>query len=179
MKKMDIIRKGELVGVLLSFLLISCENSTTSSEDSSDKLFLSFDMRLPVDGNNYYHLDINRNTWQTLHRVSAHIETSEGEPVEFFWMEWESDLYWYFGDTLGYIIHRGLTDDMVYVSYDTTYITGFNGMEVPTINPACYSNSKGEFNQMGGFVRNMIGDTARIEISYGIKEVIQFYVVLD
>ena len=98
MKKMDIIRKGELVGVLLSFLLISCENSTTSSEDSSDKLFLSFDMRLPVDGNNYYHLDINRNTWQTLHRVSARIETSEGDPVEFFWMEWESDLYWYFGD---------------------------------------------------------------------------------
>jgi len=32
---------------------------------------------------------------------------------------------------------------------------------------------------MGGFVRNIIGDTSRIEISYGIKEVMQFYVVLD
>ena len=74
---------------------------------------------------------------------------------------------------------------MVYVSYDTIYVIGFSGQEVPTINPACYSNSKGEFNQMAGFVRNMIGDTARIEVSYGVREVtddsnvIRFSVVLD
>jgi len=74
---------------------------------------------------------------------------------------------------------------MVYVSYDTIYVIGFSGQEVPTINPASYSNAKGEFNQMAGFVRNMIGDTARIEVSYGVREVtddsnvIRFYVVLD
>ena len=43
MKKMYTIRKGELVGVLLSFLLISCESSVTSPEDNSEQLFLSFD----------------------------------------------------------------------------------------------------------------------------------------
>ena len=74
---------------------------------------------------------------------------------------------------------------MAYVNYDTIPITGFDGHIVPTINPACYSNSKGEFNQMAGFVRNMIGDTARIEVSYGVREVtgnsnvIRFSVVLD
>ena len=59
--------KGELVGVLLSFLLISCESALTASESDSSTEKLSFNMRLPVDGNGYYHLTINRNTWQTLH----------------------------------------------------------------------------------------------------------------
>ncbi len=99
--------------------------------------------------------------------------------------EWSSNLYWVLGDTLGYIIKRGLTDEMVYVNYDTITITGFKGQIVPTINPASYSNSKGEFNQMSGFVRNMIGDTAKIEVSYGVREVdadsniMRFSVILD
>ena len=99
--------------------------------------------------------------------------------------EWSSNLYWVLGDTLGYIIKRGLTDEMVYVNYDTIPITGFGGHIVPTINPACYSNSKGEFSQMSGFVRNMVGDTAEISITYGLREVseetnqINFSVVLD
>ena len=49
----------------------------------------------------------------------------------------------------------------------------------------CYSNSNGEFSQMSGFVKNMVGDTAEIGITYGLREVseetnqINFYVVLD
>ena len=82
-------------------------------------------------------------------------------------------------------VNTGLTDEMVYVNYDTIPITGFGGHIVPTINPACYSNSKGEFSQMSGFVRNMVGDTAEISITYGLREVseetnqINFSVVLD
>ena len=146
MKKMGTIRKGELVGILLSFLLISCENVLTSADSNTEKLF--FDMRLPVDGNGYYHLTINRNTWQTLHRVSGNVVTEDGNPIEFFWVEWESDLYWYLGDTLGYIINRHLSDSGVYVSVDTSYMIGFNGMEVPTSNIVSYSNSYGEINNM-------------------------------
>jgi len=65
------------------------------------------------------------------------------------------------------------------------YVIGFSGQEVPTINPASYSNTKGEFNTMFAPVRNMRGDTARIEVSYGVREVtgdsnvIRFSVVLD
>jgi len=173
---MDIIRKGELVGVLLSFLLISCENVLTSADSNTENL--SFDMRLPVDGNGYYHLTVNRNTWQTLHRVSGSVVTEDGNPIEFFWVEWESDLYWYLGDTLGYIINRHLNDSGVYVSVDTSYMIGFNGMEVPTTNIVSYSNSHGEVNNMIAPVRSMIGDTLTLTAIWYNSEK-RFGIVLD
>ena len=173
---MDIIRKGELVGVLLSFLLISCENVLTSADSNTENL--SFDMRLPVDGNGYYHLTVNRNTWQTLHRVSGSVVTEDGNPIEFFWVEWESDLYWYLGDTLGYIINRHLNDSGVYVSVDTSYMIGFNGMEVPTTNIVSYSNSYGEVNNMIAPVRSMIGDTLTLTAIWYNSEK-RFGIVLD
>ena len=48
-------------------------------------------------------------------------------------MEWSSSHYWTLGDTLGYWIRQGLTDDLEWVSYDTSYVVGFDGQEVPTI----------------------------------------------
>ena len=51
-------------------------------------------------------------------------------------------------------------------NYDTVYVTGFSGQEVPTINPASYSNAKGEFNTMFAPVRNMKGDTIRIYVGW-------------
>ena len=170
------IRKGELVGVLLSFLLISCENVLTSADSNTENL--SFDMRLPVDGNGYYHLTVNRNTWQTLHRVSGSVVTEDGNPIEFFWVEWESDLYWYLGDTLGYIINRHLNDSGVYVSVDTSYMIGFNGMEVPTTNIVSYSNSYGEVNNMIAPVKSMIGDTLTLTAIWYNSEK-RFGIVLD
>ena len=176
MKKMYTLRKGELVGVLLSFLLISCEDTLKSSDDNIEQL--SFDMRLPVDGNGYYHLTINRNTWQTLHRVSGNVKTEDENPIEFFWVEWDSDLYWYLGDTLGYIINRHLSDSGVYVSVDTSYMIGFNGMEVTTSNSISYSNSYGEINNMIAPVRSMIGDTLTLTAIWYNSEK-RFGIVLD
>ena len=85
-----------------------------------------------------------------------------GSSAELIKVVWSSNLYWYLGDTLGYIVHEGLTDDLIYVSYDTSYITGFNGMEVPTSNQASYSNAEGEVNNMIAPVRSMIGDTMTV-----------------
>ena len=71
----------------------------------------------------------------------------------------------------------------MYVSIDTSYVIGFNGMEVPTINPASYSNSDGEVNTMIAPVQSMIGDTMTIRMYFWnnqyeiIDEV--FYIVLD
>ena len=135
-------------------------------------------MRLPVDGNGYYHLTINRNTWQTFHRVSGNVITEDGNPIEFFWVEWESDLYWYLGDTLGYIINRHLSDSGVYVSVDTSYMVGFSGMEVPTSNMISYSNSYGEINNMIAPVRSMIGDTLTLTAIWYNSEK-NFKIVLD
>ena len=147
-------RKLLLIFYVLTFW--SCENL---NEDENDESYtIEIDARLPVDNNGNYHLTLERNNWQTLHRVSGTV-SSDGYAVENFWVEWESNLYWYLGDTLGYIINRNFNNNGLYVSVDTSYIVGFDGMEVPTSNIISYSNRYGEINNMIAPVRSMIGDT--------------------
>ena len=59
-------------------------------------------------------------------------------------------------------MHSGYTDNLIYVAYDTTYITGFNNMIVPTTNGISYSNSNGEINNMIAPIKSMIGDTMKL-----------------
>ena len=46
---------------------------------------------------------------------------------------------------------------------DTTYVTWFEGFEVPTINDMCYSTNEGEINIMFAPVENMKGDTVLVK----------------
>ena len=46
-----------------------------------------------------------------LHRVSV-ITDNYDNFVEFFGVEWDSDLYWYLGDTLGYIVTQYLSSEL-------------------------------------------------------------------
>jgi len=165
--------KRILIGSFLLF--IGCESpyTTTHAEIAS----LSFDMRLSEDVNGYYHLKIDDTKWQTIHRVSGSI-SNNGIGVENFIVEWESNLYWYLGDTLGYIVKRGLTDNLEYVSYDTVYMTGFNGHEVTTSNKVSYSNGRGEINNMIAPVKTMVGDTMRLTANWHDGNM-DFYIVLD
>jgi len=170
MKNLIKIKNNLIIGIILSFLLISCEDNNTYHE-------LSFDLKLTEDGRGYHHLTLDRNNWQTLHRVTGSIR-DEGFGVENFWVEWESNLYWYIGDTLGYVVKRNFNDKGMYVSYDTTYLTQFSGMEVATSNMISYSNSNGEINNMIAPVRSMVGDTMRLTARWydGKKD---FYIILD
>lgn len=163
--------------VLTAFVLIQCEDA--SSEEDFQDVSIEFDMRLPVDSNGYYHLTLEKdaNSWQTIHRVDG-VVTDESGPVFYQRVTWESNLYWYLGDTLGYVIKRALSDDVVYVSYDTIYITGFNGMEVPTSNAVSYSNSDGEISNMIAPVKSMEGDTLLLT-SYYNDDYATFGIVLD
>ncbi len=145
--------------VVGSFLIIvGCD---TRVGPDYDELFFDVDARLSLDENGYYHLVMERDSWQTLHRISGSVYTEE-EPAELIRFNWYSSHYWYIGDTLGYIVSFGLTDDLEYVSYDTNYVTWFNGSEVPTTNCCSYSNSEGEVNNMIAPVQSMIGDTMTI-----------------
>ena len=141
------------------------------------ELTVELDPRLDLDNNGYYHLDINQDSWQTLHRVSGSI-TQDGYGVENFRIGWESNLYWYLGDTLGYVVKRGLNWNLQYVSYDTVYITGFTGHEVPTSNQVSLSNSSGEFNNMIAPVKTMEGDTMKLTADW-YDGSLDFYIVLD
>ncbi len=167
-KKTNILIKNILlVGSIL--FLIGCEDTITESEP----FIMSWDARLPIDENGYYHLTMNRDTWQTTHRISGQ---ASGENLM---VNWESDLYWVLGDTLGYIVKSGYTDEWQYVSYDTVYVTGFSGEEVRTTNWTSYSNSNGEINNMIAPVKSMIGDTLNVGayLDYELVEV--FSIVLD
>ena len=173
---------------LLFLLLFGCSDSVSSFEPvEPDVIRVELNPRLNVDDNGYYHLELSDN-WQTLHRVSGTAYIND-VPLEVLRVNWESSHYWYLGDTLGYIVNRYLTDDGIYVSVDTSYVIGFNGMEVPTINPASYSNGEGEINTMFAPVQSMEGDTVMITMywyhvteldfsDFGRREE-SFYIVLD
>ena len=164
-----------IINLIGCSIFIGCEDEIIIASQEEN---VSFDMRLPIDVNGYYHLNVDRSSWQTLHRVSGSSFTDEGNPIEGFWVEWESDLYWYLGDTLGYIVNEYLNDNGVYVSVDTSYMIGFNGMEVPTTNGMSYSNGNGEINNMIAPVRSMIGDTLTLTAIWYNSEK-DFKIVLD
>ena len=162
--------KRGIVSSLL-VLLVGCSDSTSTFEPRESDVFqIQFDVGLNTefpltqDGNGYYHMILGNN-WQTTQRISGTAYMNES-PVEMLRVQWESDLMWYLGDTLGYIVNRNFDDDGMYVSIDTSYITGFNGMEVTTINCCSYSNSYGEVNTMIAPVQTMVGDTMTIRMYF-------------
>ena len=145
---------GIISSLLLASLIISCE------DNKSDKLAtLTFDLGLPIDKNGYHLLTLDRENWQTLHRVSGVVEAND-VPVENFWVTWTSDLFWYVGDTLGYLVDRRYSLYIgQYVYGDTSFMIGFSGMEVPTTNMTSLSNASGEINNVIAPVKSMVGDT--------------------
>ena len=154
--------------LLIGLVFWSCEEVTNNNDDDSvniDEITFNIDPRLEQDENGYYHLELNPSSFQTLHRISGHAYFND-VPLEFMRFDWESSHYWMLGDTLGYFIHRGLTDDLEYVSYDTTYISGFSDFIVPTINCCSYSNSDGEVNTMFAPVWTMRYDTVIVSVRY-------------
>ncbi len=131
--------------IILPFLiLISCQDDNSEAENHEYRFEVEYENTgISKDNNDYFHLTIDRNNWQTLYRVRG-IVYKDDEPAENIKFYWDSNLYWIIGDILGYIIKRGISDDVEYVNYDTTYITQFSGFEV---------------SNMIAPVETMVGDT--------------------
>lgn len=162
------INKYIILIFVTTFLLNGCEDGWNphTGIGGIGELEVSVNPRLTKDNNGYYHLTLNRDTWQTLHRFSGEV-LSDNEPLDVFKVNWESSHYWYIGDTLGYIVKKQFSSYTGnYVYYDTLYVHHFDGMEVPTINKASYSNSYGEINTMFAPVKSMIGDTVVIWVNW-------------
>ena len=148
-------------------LFISCIILASCTEDVMEIAprghEFNLDAQLPVDANGYYHLTLGYN-WQTLHRISGQVSATVNE-FELAKIDWSSSHYWILGDTLGYIIHQNnaLNDiGYLYINNDTSYVTWFNGYEVPTVNGSSYSTMDGEINTMFAPVLAMKGDTITI-----------------
>ena len=182
MKKVNVIKKlanyGVIVLVGFSLIFSGCQIDPYYSNDECVCYDVTFNIRLPLDMNGYYHLNLDRTTWQTLHRVEGVVNDNDGNMVEAFWVEWESNLYWYLGGTLGYIVTQYLNNSATYVSVDTSYMIGFSGMEVPTSNSISYSNSYGKINNMIAPTQNMVGDTL-VLTAYWFDGKRSFNIVLD
>ena len=178
MKKLNVIKKLVNYGVitLVGFNLFT--GCVKLEPNYLPEYTIQFQIGLPLDSNGNYHLSLDRTRWQTLHRVSGVITDNYDNFVEFFGVEWDSDLYWYLGDTLGYIVTQYLSSEAQYVSVDTSYMIGLNGLEVPTSNSYSYSNSYGQVSNMIAPVQSMIGDTLRLRAGwYGGSKT--FNIVLD
>jgi hypothetical protein len=179
MKKANVIKKLVNYGLitLIGFNLFG--GCVKLVPDLTDEYHVNFQMGLPLDLNGYYHLSLDRNEWQTLHRVSGVVTDQDDNFVESFWVEWESNLYWYLGDNSSYIVHYGYTNTWVQVAFDTTYITAFTGLEVPTSNSISYSNGYGQVNNMIAPTKSMIGDTLTLKARWYDGGENTFNIVLD
>lgn len=176
----DIVIESEDIGV---HIYGSDTDTTEITEDTLSSVVFNLLLDLELDGNGFYHLPIDTTKWQTLHRLTS-VVTRDSVGVNVIKVSWYSNHYWLIGDTLGYMIENTGSDDLWYVGYDTTYITWFNGFEVPVVNGASYSDMHGEVNTMIAPVKTMRGDTISIGYSYyddwKLEETVgEFSIVLD
>lgn len=78
-----------IVGLMM--VLSSC--SITDDELIFEEPTLELDGRLDMDSNGYYHLNLNQNTHQTIHRITGTVTNYQYyEPLK---VEWKSNLNWY------------------------------------------------------------------------------------
>jgi len=110
-------------------------------------------------------LDLNDDTWQTIHMIDIEVTDYDNLPISYADINFESNLYWELGDTLGYFIHRWLTDGMEYVTYDTSYVIG-GGLHdlVPTTNYGSMTDSDGWTRNAIAPIRTMANDTLVLTI---------------
>jgi len=147
-------------------LLVSCIILASCSKEQIEAPIgheFELDARMVSDENGYYHLPLGYD-WQTLYRISGEVSAVENE-YELAKIEWSSSHYWLIGDTLGYMVHQGNTLNdagYLYMNNDTSYVTWFNGAEVPTVNGASYSTMEWEINTMFAPVQSMKGDTVTV-----------------
>ena len=79
-----------LLIVLLGLMIVS--TSCTKEDILISEPILEMDARLPIDNNGYYHLQLNPNSNQTIHRVDGTV-TNIVEPTK---VSFSSNLYWMF-----------------------------------------------------------------------------------
>jgi len=162
--------KKLLTPIVCLLLLASCQKDETYIEPIYNyELVIDSvlnrvgDKSLSKDSNGYYHLVIN-NTYsqQQTHRVVGKFLVNGQQPNYPHKIEWESNLFWSVqrGDTVA-------TISEAYVNYFTGQFTivklpalvALKSELVPTTNIASYTGKNGEFSNMIGPIKEMIGDT--------------------
>ena len=133
------------------------EKEITQKVESTPIEF-ELDGRLPLDENGYYHLELNPNSNQTIHRVSGKVYNNK----QVVKIEWDSNLYWWL--LQGQVVANITKTYINYFTGEITYvnlppIVNWKDQLVPTINPTCYSDKDNEINTVIAPIYEMKGDT--------------------
>ena len=159
--------------LILLTLLTSCED--TIMDELPDNYTLELDSRLDTTDDGLYKLELNstQNSIQTIHRISGKLLNNGEEPYPQL-VEWESSHQWTLNDTAYVFIRRTINVLGDWVNVDTTYVTGFAGSIVPTINEFSYSSDGGEINTVIAPIDEMVGDTLIVKARFeDIQETIR------
>ena len=151
--------------LILLTLLTSCED--TIMDELPDNYTLELDSRLDTTDDGLYKLELNstQNSIQTIHRISGKLLNNGEEPYPQL-VEWESSHQWTLNDTAYVFIRRTINVLGDWVDVDTTYVTGFAGSIVPTINEFSYSSDGGEINTVIAPIDEMVGDTLIVKARF-------------
>jgi len=157
--------KKTLLILISAIGLISCEKEPIQIPNNYT---LSVDGRLDTTNEGLYKLQLNStsNSIQTIHRLTGKLLNNGVEPYPPQLVNWESSHSWTLNDTAYVMIRRVINTNGQWVNVDTTYVTGFAGAIVPTINPSSYSGTGGEINTMIAPIDEMIGDTMVVKCKF-------------
>ena len=157
-------------GILLMVLvLFSFLTSCTKDDDITipDNYTMELDGRLDTTNEGLYKLELNSsdNSIQTIHTIGGTLLNNGEEPYPQL-VEWESSHNWTLNDTAYVIVRRTINALGNWVIIDTSYVTGFNGSSVPTINEFSYSGDGGEINTVIAPIDEMVGDTLIVKARF-------------
>ena len=155
--------------VLYSLMLLGTLTSCTEDpiSDIPDNYTMELDGRLDTTNEGLYKLELNStdNSIQTIHRITGKLLNNGEEPYPQL-VEWESSHQWTLTDTAYVFIRRTINVLGQWVDVDTTYVTGFAGTIVPTINEFSYSGTGGEINTVIAPIDEMVGDTLIVKAKF-------------
>ena len=169
MKKLDsvdfVLRFAFIFYILMFIGLTSC----TKDDDITipDNYTMELDGRLDTTNEGLYKLELNStdNSIQTIHTIGGTLLNNGEEPYPQL-VEWESSHNWTLNDTAYVIVRRTINALGNWVTIDTSYVTGFNGSSVPTINEFSYSGTGGEINTVIAPIDEMVGDTLIVKARF-------------
>ena len=160
---------GYVVAIMGVLFLLSMLVSCTPEDDITipDFYTLELDGRLDTTTDGLYKLELNstQNSIQTIHRITGKLLNNGEEPYPQL-VEWESSHQWTLNDTAYVFIRRTINVLGDWVNVDTTYVTGFAGSIVPTINEFSYSSDGGEINTVIAPIDEMVGDTLIVKARF-------------
>ena len=177
--------KNKVIHILILVAFIfSCEKEGQIIEDNGEGITIEFleglnddpAYQLSKDSNGFYNLNLDRNTNQTIQRITGRILRNGytlvdlGSGAQPKNINWESNLYWWLleGDTVANITYTYLnlfTGELVYVNLPP--LINWKEVIVPIINENSYSNQEtGIVNTVIAPIQEMIGDTMKIKMTY-------------